>query len=223
MAACEADDLGDRRRAGLELGRAESAGEAVEGDVEDHPAAAEERGHGVEQLGPRPHSTPMPVGPSILWPREGQEVDAQRGHVGGEVGHVLAGVDARPGRRRRGRRRRSRAPAVRVPSTFDMAVTPTQLGAVEQAVEVGEVELAVGGERDPADLEALLGLELEPRDDVGVVLHLGEHARRRRGRGWPAPHERATRLSASVAFLVKTTSSGLAAPMKRATAARAAS
>ena len=41
----------------------------------------------------RPHSTPMPVGPHILWPVKADEVGAHGLHVGGQVGHVLAGVD----------------------------------------------------------------------------------------------------------------------------------
>jgi hypothetical protein len=49
--------------------------------------------------------------------------------------------------------------------------------AVEQPVEVGEVELGVVGQRDPAQLEVALGGELLPRDDVGVVLELGQHHR----------------------------------------------
>ena len=49
------------------------------------------------------------------------------------------------------------------------------LGAVDEAVEVGQVELAVGRERDPAQLDAALGGELVPGDDVGVVLHVCEH------------------------------------------------
>ena len=45
----------------------------------------------------------------------------------------------------------------------------------EELVEGRQVELAVGGERDPANLDAaLLGQNL-PGDDVGVVLHLGQY------------------------------------------------
>ena len=52
-----------------------------------------------------------------------------------------------------------------------------ELGAVEQAVEVGEVELVVARERHPAHLDAALGGEDVPRHDVGVVLHLGDQDR----------------------------------------------
>ena len=48
---------------------------------------------------------------------------------------------------------------------------------VEQTIDVGQLELAVRGQRDPADLEALLRRELLPRDDVGVVLELAQQDR----------------------------------------------
>ena len=41
----------------------------------------------------RPQSTPMPVGPHILWPEKARKSQPELGDVGGEVGHVLAGVD----------------------------------------------------------------------------------------------------------------------------------
>ena len=46
---------------------------------------------------------------------------------------------------------------------------------MEQLVEVGEVELAIGREWHPPQLDAELGGEHVPRHDVGVVLHVGEH------------------------------------------------
>ena len=63
----EPDRLGDRRRAGLEPGRRRRERRPLHRDGLDHRAAAEERRHRGEQLA-RPHSTPMPVGPSILCP-----------------------------------------------------------------------------------------------------------------------------------------------------------
>ena len=41
----------------------------------------------------RAHSTPMPVGPSILWPVKPKKSQSEVGDVGGQVGHVLGGVD----------------------------------------------------------------------------------------------------------------------------------
>ena len=44
-------------------------------------------------------------------------------------------------------------------------------------LEVGQVELAVIGQRNPADLDASGGGQHLPRDDVGVMLHVGQHDR----------------------------------------------
>ena len=50
------------------------------------------------------------------------------------------------------------------------------LGALgDQLVDVGQVEVTVVGEPEPAQLGALALGEQLPRDDVGVVLHLGDH------------------------------------------------
>ena len=69
-----------------------------------------------------------------------------------------------------------------------MAVKADDLGAVEQAVEVGEVErgrrASTGIQRSSMPFSAC---ELVPRDDVGVVLELGEHDGVAGARGWPGP------------------------------------
>ena len=65
-----------------------------------------------------------------------------------------------------------------------------QLRAVEQTVEVGEVELEVVRDRDPAQLDAALLDEDVPRHDVGVVLHLGDHHRIARPEVLPGPRVR---------------------------------
>jgi hypothetical protein len=52
-----------------------------------------------------------------------------------------------------------------------------QLRTVEQPVEVGEVELEVVGDGDPAELDAALFDEDVPRHDIGVMLHLGDDHR----------------------------------------------
>jgi hypothetical protein len=168
----EADGLDDRRGAGLEPGRRGVGREAVEVDGEDHPAAAQERGHGLEQLGPGPQHADA-AGADHLVAAEGGEVGAHGHHVGGQVGDVLAGVDAHEGAGGVGGvgdlpHRGEGAEDVRHGGEAD------ELGPVEQPVEVGEVEHVVGADRDPPDLEPLLLLELEPGDDVRVVLHLRE-------------------------------------------------
>ena len=63
----EADRVGDRRRARLELPGDLVELAAAEVDLADHLAAGEERRHRVEQLA-APHSAPEPIGASILWP-----------------------------------------------------------------------------------------------------------------------------------------------------------
>ena len=163
----------------------------------------------------RPQSTPMPVGPQHLVAGEGDEVAPELGDVGGEVGHVLGAVDQQ---QRAGgvggvgelADRGERAEHVGHGGDADAAWRRRAGGRGRSRSSV-----AVVGQRDPAQLDAPLLLQHEPRDDVGVVLDLGEHARRRRLARLARPHEWATRLSASVAFLVKTTSRGDGAPMKR--------
>ena len=81
----------------------------------------------------------------------------------------------------------SSAPALIVPSTLLIAVNENTLAPSSKPVEVGEIELAVVGEGDPADLDAPLGGEHVPRHDVGVVLHVGEHDHVAGGRGWLVP------------------------------------
>ena len=171
----ETDRLDDRRRAGLELGRDGRRGVAVEAHVGDHVAAPEERRGVVEQRGPSPQRTD-PRRPAHLVRREGDEVGAPRLHVGDVVGHVLTGVDDRHGAGGVGRgaqlgdgRERAEHVAHRREGEH--------LGPVEQPLQrpVGEVELPVGGDRQPAQLDPLACRHDVPRDDVGVVLHLGEH------------------------------------------------
>ena len=121
-----------------------------------------------------PHSTPMPVGPHILWPvkatksapRPATSVARWGTYWQASTTAMAPAAWAAAA---------SRSTGVSVPSTFDMAAKPTTLAPSTQAVEVGEVEVAVGADRDPAQLDAELGGEQVPRDDVGVVLELGEH------------------------------------------------
>ena len=171
----EPDRFGDRRRAGLELPRELVGREPLLGDVEDHLAAGEERRRGLEHLGGAPEHADA-GGAAHLVAGEGDEVGAPGLHVGGEVGDVLRGVDHRDGAGVVGGAhqpvdREQRAEHVRHGREGD------DLGAVDQPVEVGEVEVAVGPDRDPAQLDAQLVVELVPGDDVGVVLELGEHDR----------------------------------------------
>ena len=94
----------------------------------------------------RPHSTPMPVGPHILWPENATKSAPELDDVGGEWGtYWQASTDDQRaggvGRVGELADRREGAEHVR------HGRQPEQLGAVEQAVEVGQVELAVVGRR----------------------------------------------------------------------------
>ena len=108
--------------------------------------------------------------------REGDEVGVPVLHVGRDVRDVLARVDEHE-RAVRVRGVGERADVVDRAEHVRHRADREQLGAVEQRVEVREVEAEVGGERDPAQLDAAFGGEHLPRHDVGVVLHVREHDR----------------------------------------------
>ena len=173
MAAPEADGLGDRRRAGLELPRDVVGRPAVGADVADHLAAAEEGGHGLEQLLPGPEGADAGR-PAHLVAGEAVEVTAQLGHVGHQVGAELGPVHEDQGAGVVGGVGQA-ADRVEGAEHVGHGGDGQELGPVELALEVGEVELAVVGDVDPAQLDAGLLGQHEPGDDVGVVLHLGEH------------------------------------------------
>ena len=134
----------------------------------------------------RPHSAPMPDGPHILWL---EKATKSASHACTSVtlwgtywqASTMASAPAAWAAAH------SSATGVSVPSTLLIAVKANTLAPSSSAVEVGEVELAVGGERDPAQLDAALGGEHVPRHDVGVVLHLREHDDVAGARGWRRP------------------------------------
>ena len=116
----------------------------------------------------------MPSGPNILCPEKRQEVDAEVVDVDRQVRHRLAGVE-----------HDERADGVGALGELGDRVERAEhvgdvgeredLGALgEQAVEVGEVEPPVGRDRHPAQGGAGAAAGLLPRDEVGVVLHLGD-------------------------------------------------
>ena len=119
----------------------------------------------------RAHSAPMPVGPHILWAEKATKSASQACTSTGEVRHRLAGVDEHEGAGGVGGVG-ERADVVDRAEHVRHRGDREQLGAVEEAVEVGEVEAVVVGEGDPAQLDAALGGEDVPRHDVGVVLHV---------------------------------------------------
>ena len=146
---------------------------AVYADVADHLAAAEEGGHGLEQVLPAPEHAD-PGGAAHLVAGEAVEVGAQLGHVGVQVGRVLGPVDQHQGPGGVGGV--GQAPdRGQGPEHVGHGGDRQQLGPVEEAVQVAQVEATLGVDPDPAQLDpGLLGQHV-PRDDVGVVLHLGQH------------------------------------------------
>ena len=166
------DRLGDGRGAGLELPGQDVGRPAVEADVGDHLAAAEEGGHGVEQLLPAPQHADA-GGPAHLVAGEGEQVAAQLAHVGGQVGDVLRAVDEHDRPHRVGGVGQL-ADRVERAQHVGHGGDAHQPDPVEEAVEVVEDEGAVGGHREVAQLDARLLPQHEPGDEVGVVLHLGE-------------------------------------------------
>ena len=136
----------------------------------------------------RAHSTPIPVGPSILWPVKPKKSQPSSATSVGRCGDVLGAVDQDEG-------------AGGVGGVGELADRgdgaqhvghggeAEELGPVEQPVEIGQVEGVVVGHGDEAQLDAALLVQDQPRHQVGVVLDLGEHAPRRRPPGWPGPSE----------------------------------
>ena len=149
--------------------------EPVARHVADHLPAAEERRHGVEQLGPCPQAADAARAQHLV-PGEAHEVGVPGRHVDRQVRHRLGRVDE-------DQRPRGVSGVDERPDVVDRAEhvrhrgDREQAGAVEEAVEVGEVEAVVVGQRDPAQLDAALGREDVPRDDVRVVLHVGDDDR----------------------------------------------
>ena len=169
----ESDHLDDRRRARFELPRDLLRHPAVEADVEDHLAAAEERRHLLEQLFARPQRADAGRAAHLVT-GEAEEVAAELGDVGGHVRHELRGVDqAQRAGVVRGigqlADRRERSEHVRHRGERQ------QLRPVEQLIEVRQIERVVVGHAEVAKLDAAFFLQHQPRHEVGVVLHLGEH------------------------------------------------
>ena len=168
-----------------------------------------------------PHSTPMPVGPHILWPvKAAKSAPQARTSVGMWGTYWLASTTAMAPASWAARTRRSTG--LSVPSTLDMAANDTTLApstSRSRSVRSRWPSGPTGIQRSSMPSSATSwcqGTMLAWCSSS--VMTTGSPARRLAG-----PQALATRLSASVAFLVNTTSRSLAAPMNRATLARAPS
>ena len=150
----ETDCFRDHRGAGFELPRNLRGGEAFLGDVEDHLATAEEGRHRLEKFGPGPQDTDAHRAEHLV-AGEDEEVGTHCLHVGGHVGHILAAVD---GEQRTGTVGGLGEPrdVVERAEHIGHRRDRHQFGAIEQGVEVAEIEVAVGRDGNPAQLEAFL-------------------------------------------------------------------
>ena len=123
----------------------------------------------------RPHSAPMPDGPSILWPER-----ARKSQSSALTSIGMCGADCAASTR-------TSAPAswaiatisasgLIVPSALLTCGHGEELRALRQLrAQVVHVQAAVIGDRDVVEGGADLARQLLPRHDVGVVLELGRH------------------------------------------------
>ncbi len=158
---------------GLELPRDVVGRPAVQAHVSDHLPAAQEGGHGLEQLVAGPQH-PHPGGAEHLVAGEAEEVTAQLGDVGGQVGDVLGPVNQAEGAGGAGRVGEL-ADGGEGAQHVGHGGEAEELGPVQQPVEIGQVEGVVVGHGHEAQLDAALLAQDQPRHQVGVVLDLGEH------------------------------------------------
>ena len=125
----------------------------------------------------RAHSAPEPIGASILWPRERVEVGTKRLDVDRHVRHGLRAIheDERAGG------------MGHVDDLADGIDGPERVRHVGERDELRleakehlediETKDPVVGDRDELEVAVALLDEELPRDEVGVVLHLGQHDR----------------------------------------------
>ena len=92
----QSDDLGDRRRSGLELPWKLVRNEALSGDVQDHLAATQEGRHCVEQFRTTPQHADA-RGSTHLVAGERHEVAGPCRYIGRKVRYRLAAVDEAQG------------------------------------------------------------------------------------------------------------------------------
>ena len=122
----------------------------------------------------RPYSAPTPVGPSILWPLNAAKSTPSSWRSTGMFGtdwqasSTVRAPTRRAAATRVGDGRHGTGHVRDVPEGQHLGV----LG--DYRVEVGQVEPAVVSHRDPAQDGARAGAQLLPRDEVRVVLGLGD-------------------------------------------------
>ena len=164
----------------------------------------------------RPHRTPMPDGPAHLVGREGEEVGAHGLHVGGHVGHELAGVDDGDGAVVVGLVAERTRTGLMVPRTFDIAVKQNALApssSRSRSVRSSRPSGVSGSQRisKPFSAASICQGTMLAWCSIWVSSTASPSPR------LAPPHDRATRFIASVAFLVKTSSRSAGALTKRFT------
>ena len=170
----EADRLRDRRGAGLEAGGRIGVGRPLRGHLADHRATAEERRHLGEQLQPPPERAD-PGRPVGLVPGEGVEVDPELGDVNRQLRRRLRPVDEHQGACRVGQLGDLGDRVERAEHVRDVGHRDELRLAGERGLEVLADQRSVVVDADPVDLGAHGLGELLPGNDVGVVLHHGQH------------------------------------------------
>ena len=169
----EPDRVADGRRPRLEL-----PGDVVEVappevDLADHLAAGQERRHRLEQLAPRPQRARAHRAEHLV-AAEHVEVGTERLDVDRHVRHGLGAIDqderaGRVGHLDHLADRVDRAQRVRHVGERDQLRLEPQ-----QHLEDVEAKDPVIGDRDELEVAVALLDEELPRDEVGVVLHLGQ-------------------------------------------------
>ena len=149
----------------------------------------EERRHRLEQLAPRPQRARAHRGQHLV-AAERVEVGAQLLDVHRHVRHGLGAVDEDEGAGGVGHLD-DLADRVDRPERVADVGERDELGLeAEQHLEDVEAQDPVVGDRDELEVAVLLLDEELPRDEVGVVLHLGQDDLRRRGRCCAGPTSR---------------------------------
>ncbi len=164
----------DVGRAGLELPRDVVELGPAEVDLADHLAAGEERRHRLEQRPAAPQRA-RPGRRQHLVAAERVEVAPDGRDVDRDVRHGLGAVDQH-------QRARLVGPARHVLDRVDRAQRVRHVGErdelgleLEQDVEHVLAQDPVVGDRDELEVGVLLLGQDLPRDEVRVVLHLGQH------------------------------------------------
>ena len=123
----------------------------------------------------RPHRTPMPVGPIILWAEKAMKSTPSSRTSTGEWGTSCAPSATTTAPAAWAAVGDRGAPGLMVPSTLDMHETPTTLTPSTRRSRSSSTRRPSAVDRDVAQVEAaeLLGQD-HPRHDVGVVLHFGQ-------------------------------------------------